>query len=159
MSPVRPSETIHSGDRHRSSTAAGTSSLFNEANELLVQIEDNELVFSTAPWDVELVGQTLTIRSGAGDIFVRMRFEPPSGLILDRAKIFRNGLGLEVTPDEIALANNGTLSGGYAENQIIGLAVGDPPQVEAAFTMRNPPRSPFAEHPQREDRVLRLHAD
>ena len=45
MSPVRPSETIHSGDRHRSSTAAGTSSgLDAEAIQLAAELLYVELL-------------------------------------------------------------------------------------------------------------------
>ena len=133
-----------------------TVQLFNADNELLVQILDNELVLSTAPWDIELEGQTLTVRAGPGDIFVRLTFEPPSRLLIDRAQIFRNGIGIDVTPDKVALRNGVALSGNRAENRVLGVALGDRPAA-AAFAMPST-RDSFAKHPEVEQRVVSFQA-
>lgn len=134
-----------------------TVQLFDQDNNLLVQIADNELVFSTAPWDVELEARTLTVRAGLGDILVRMTFAPPSGVMLDRAKIFRNGIGIEVKPESVTLPNSDIhMSGNYAQDCILGVAVGEYPPLGAAFSLDGEPRNPFRQHPSVEKRVLRL---
>ena len=130
--------------------------LFDDRNELLVQIIDNQLVFSAAPWDVEFQGRRLTVRGGPGDIFVRMTFEPPARVVIDRAHIWRNGIELEISPEKLFLTQNrNTISGCTATNCILGIAVGDPPPLGGAIVIGSA-RAPFPAQPATEPAVRRL---
>jgi hypothetical protein len=108
-----------------------TVQLFNAENELVVQVIDNELVFSAEQWDVEFKGQTLTIRHALRDVFVDMRFEPPARLVIGRGHIWRNGVEVEIQPSKL-LASTNSFAGGVAERCQIGIAIGDCPEGMAA---------------------------
>jgi hypothetical protein len=94
--------------------------LFDAINELLVQIVDNELIYSVDPWDVEFQGLTLTVRAGQGDIFVRMTFDPPSRVQIDRGHIWRNGVEMTLWPDRMLVASGITLAGNHGTNSVLG---------------------------------------
>jgi hypothetical protein len=105
-----------------------TVQLFNDQNELLVQILDNQLVYSAAPWDVEFVARQLTVRGGPGDIFVRMTFDPPTHVVIDRGRIWRNGVELDIAPEHLMVVNNqNTMSSCSAINCRFGVGIGNLP--------------------------------
>jgi hypothetical protein len=114
-----------------------TVQLFNDQNELVVQIVDNQLVYSAAPWDVEFVGRQLTVRGGPGDIFVRMTFDPPARVEIDRGHIWRNGIELDITPEHLMLVNNhNSMSRCSTVNCRFGVAIGNiPPGLFGAIAM------------------------
>jgi len=111
-----------------------TVQLFNDQNELLVQILDNQLVYSAAPWDVEFVGRQLTVRGGPGDIFVRMSFDPPAHVVIDRGRIWRNGVELDIAPEHLMVVNNhNSMSGCSTINCMFGVGIGNlPPGLSGA---------------------------
>lgn len=130
--------------------------LFNDQNELLVQIVDNQLVFSATPWDVEFQGRRLTVRGGPGDIFVRMTFEPPARVVIDRAHIWRNGIEIDVSPERLFLVpNQHTITGSTVTNCVLGIAIGDCPSLGGAIYMGSM-RAPFPPQPATERRVLKV---
>jgi hypothetical protein len=122
-----------------------TVQLFNEQNDMLVQIVDNELVFSVEPWDVEFKGRQLTVRGGPRDIFVRMRFDPAdSQITIDRGHIWRNGIELEIRPDRVVLLpNQNVVSNSTAVNCLAGLSTGDIPDGVGGFAYIGTMRRPF----------------
>lgn len=134
-----------------------TAQLFDSANRLLAQIIDNQLVYATTAWDVEFVGKTLTIRGGPGDIFVRMRFEAPTTVVVERGHLWRNGIELDITPDRLLLANNNsTIMGCEAINCMVGISIGDcPPGIGSAILFGSR-RNNFTQHPTVERRVLTI---
>jgi HNH endonuclease len=132
-----------------------TVQLFNAENELLVQILDNELVLSVESWDVGFVGRTLTVRAGPGDIFVRMTFDPPAGVVIDGGRFWRNGIKINVEQGELQVGGRTTISGGGAAGMPIGIAFGQSPAIP--FGMRGPAtRSEFTTDPETEQRVMAL---
>jgi hypothetical protein len=133
-----------------------TVQLIDSTNRLLVQIIDSELVYSILPWDVEFEAQTLTVRSGPGDIFVRIRFEPPDGVSINRAHIFRNGIEVDVTPDRImVLPNQNSIAGSTVVNAVGGLCLGDHPPL-GGFMSMGVNRIAFTTDAATEARVLRI---
>ena len=46
------------GDKH----LLLTMNIFDESNKPILQIDENQLVYSTSPWDIEFVGRNLIIR-------------------------------------------------------------------------------------------------
>jgi hypothetical protein len=112
-----------------------TVQLFDEQNDMLLQIVDNELVFSVAPWDVEFSGRELTVRAGRRQIFVRIAFDPSDARItIDRGHIWRNGYEFEIHPDRVVFhPGNGTLSENTATNSLAGVIAGDTPEGVGGF--------------------------
>ncbi len=135
-----------------------TVQLFDEHNEMLVQIVDNELVFSVEPWDVEFKGRDLTVRGGPRDIFVHMHFAPADARItIDRGHIWRNGIEIAIHPDRVVLLpNNNVISGGTAVNCLGGLSTGDVPDGVGGFAYVGTARRPFAADNSTEPSVRKL---
>jgi hypothetical protein len=98
---------------------------FDEANELQLWIEDNDLVFRTDAWDVEYVGQTLTVRNGRREIAWRLRFSPPDALEIESGTFFCNGERVTITGDAIDISGQVRLSNLSIRLCNIGLAVGE----------------------------------
>jgi 5-methylcytosine-specific restriction endonuclease McrA len=135
-----------------------TAQLFGSDNALLVQIVDNELVYSVSQWDVELVGKVLTVRAGPGDIFVQLTFEPPSCIAINRGKLWRNGLALEISP--LGLTNVSGSNGLHnltLDGAPIAIAVGNPPEgCVVGVYLASDTRAEYPSKPDSEARVRRI---
>jgi hypothetical protein len=133
-----------------------TVQLFDEDNELLVQVVDNELVFSTEEWDVEFEGRKLTVRSAPRNVFVGTTFEPPSRIVIDHGRIWRNGIEVTIQPTYVLLGEGNKMSGGRMVNCNFGLATGDLPAGSGGGAIyMGSPRSDFP-IASTEDRVMRI---
>lgn len=99
--------------------------LFNEANELVLRIADNELVYSVSPWDVRLIGRRLEIREDLGQFLIEIEFEVPNVVRVLRGRFLRNGVEVLVAPDYALVTNNRTLiSSNTMLNCGAGLVIG-----------------------------------
>jgi trigger factor len=135
-----------------------TVQLFDEDTEMLVQILDNELVYSVEPWDVEFQGLELTVRAQARKIFVRMRFEPPSRVDISRGHIWRNGVEMEIWPDKFVILPGMTFISNQATNCALGIAVGDHPAIGGMCSLGSPMRAEYTKYASSEERVVRIAA-
>lgn len=116
--------------------------IFDEFNVPVLQIKNNQLVYSTEPWDIQLVATTLTLREKAGKILIEFVFTPPSKVQVVRGRFLRNGVEVLVRPDNILITNNrGFISGCSAHNCHGGLIIGHMENPIGGFmTMRGVPR-------------------
>jgi hypothetical protein len=104
--------------------------LFNDANEPVLQVVNNELKYSVGNWDVDFVGSTLTIREGLGQIFLEVDFLPPGHVLVPRGRLQYNGIEMEIRPDSLLVMNNSTLiSGSQAYGDATLLDLGDNPDA------------------------------
>lgn len=62
---------------------------FDEENNVTAQIVENELIYSTSPWDIELIGTTLTIREQRGKILLRIEFNPPNKIVISSGRLIK----------------------------------------------------------------------
>ena len=101
---------------------------FRDASgEVIFRVTDSELVYSVGVWDVEWVGQTLTIREGLGRISLELEFAPPSMVSINRGSLHFNGIEIEVGPDFVFCLNNQSFIIGCAVHDTgYGFALGDP---------------------------------
>jgi hypothetical protein len=84
--------------------------LFDDQNWPILQIVDNELVYSTQIWDITFIGTCLTIRSARGKILLVLRIEANEALVtIERAELRYDGY--EVRIDEEGLTLPGSLNG------------------------------------------------
>lgn len=83
--------------------------LFDENNNLILRIVNNQLAYSVSPWDIRLVGRNLVIRDAPRKILVDIAFDPPNRIIISRGRFLCNGVEVLITPDYILVVNNATM--------------------------------------------------
>jgi hypothetical protein len=89
--------------------------MFDKNDDLMLLITDNELIYSTIPWDIEFVGHNLIIREAQGNILVDILFELPSRIKIQRGHFLHNGIEIKIKRDSLQILNNhNTLSGNHA---------------------------------------------
>ena len=98
---------------------------FNEFNVPVLHIKNNQLFYSMSPWDVQLVGTTLTLRETHRRILLEIEFAPPNKVIVTRGRFLRNGIEVLVRPENVLITNNRAyISGCHAHNCYGGLILG-----------------------------------
>jgi len=105
-------------------------SVFDENNRLVILVNENELIFSIDPWDIQLVGKTLTVREAHKEILIELEFHPPGRVVVKRGRFLLNGVEILVRPKNILITNNATVLHGASMKDITGgLVVGEPRPV------------------------------
>jgi len=111
---------------------------FDEFNSPVLHIKNNQLFYSTSPWDIQLVSTTLTIREAHRKILLELEFSPPNKVIVTRGRFLRNGIEVLVRPENILITNNATyISGCHAHNCYGGLILGHHEQQMSGFMAIN----------------------
>ncbi|EHY0936164.1 hypothetical protein NMS55_003549 [Vibrio cholerae] len=99
--------------------------IFDEFNAPVLHIKNNQLYYSTSPWDIQLVGTKLTVREAQRKILLEIDFYPPNRVVIERGRFLRNGVEVLVRPSNLLVTNNSTLlSGNHAHNCYGGLIIG-----------------------------------
>ncbi|PGN13198.1 cell division protein [Bacillus cereus] len=102
--------------------------LFDENNEVILLIKENQLVYGIESWDIQMVGRTLTIRERARKILVNITFETPNKVIVDKARILYNGAEILIKQDEMLVGNTMCyMKNNTFKNIPIGVCIGDTP--------------------------------
>jgi trigger factor len=116
--------------------------LFDEANQLVLRIADNELTYATHPWDLEMVGRRLIIRSALAQVFIDIRFEPPNLVYFDRGRLLFNGVEIIIRPEFFFLVNTSSLfQGNSCVGSVVAFNIGsDPRNLSCAFRFPGIPR-------------------
>ncbi|WP_205598534.1 hypothetical protein [Halomonas sp. NO4] len=108
--------------------------IFDEFNAPVLHIKNNQLFYSVAPWDIQLVGTTLTVREAHRKILIEIDFHPPGKVVINRGRFLRNGVEILVRPRNILITNNATfLSECHAHNCYGGLIIGHHQQPIGGF--------------------------
>ena len=66
----------------------------------LLSVKENTWRASSARWDIQSVGNRLTIRNGAKNIGLRLRHDPGNSLVFERARLSFAGIKVECSEDE-----------------------------------------------------------
>lgn len=99
--------------------------VFDEFNNPILHIKNNQLFYSTDPWDIQLVGTTLTVREAHRKILIEIEFKPPNKVVINRGRFLRNGVEILVRPTNILITNNAmVLQNSHAHNCSGGLIIG-----------------------------------
>lgn len=99
--------------------------IFNEYNEIVMRIVNNQLLYSSSPWDIQLVGTNLKIREAERKILIEIDFYPPNKIVVNRGRFLRNGVEILVRPRNVLITNNAmVLSRSRAHNCPSGLIIG-----------------------------------
>jgi trigger factor len=100
---------------------------FDQYNVPIIQIKENELIYDTKVWDIEWVGQILTIREAKKEILIQIIFQPPTGIAISKGRILRNGIELLIDDDYVFVMNNRSFFGSInTTNHAVGFAIGQP---------------------------------
>lgn len=119
-------------------------SVYDELNQLVLRIEDNELVLVVgAAWDFEFAASRLIIRNAPRAIRIDVAFEPPARVIVHRGCFMRNGLCVVVEPDGFSVPNVGAYFRNCGMNGVsAGIILGMEDQgLAAAWQHEVPPRA------------------
>ena len=99
--------------------------LFDEFNQPVLHIKNNQLFYSVIPWDIQLVGTTLTVREAHKKVLIEINFSPPNKVTITRGRFMRNGVEILVRPDNILITNNAlVISRCRSLNTLGGLILG-----------------------------------
>ena len=104
----------------------------------MLTIIKNEWRASVSKWDINTVGNRVTIRNGARNIGLRFRNDPGEGIVFERARIGFAGLRLDVGENgSLKFGMVGTsefqeFSGMRATNCNTGFGIDLPPELHAA---------------------------
>ena len=116
--------------------------LNNRANNLVLEIVRNELSYSVSPWDISLIGNTLTIRERLNDVFIRMRINLPNEIVIDSAHIYFNGIELNIKPKRIMVTgDDSNFQKNIVEEAPFGISIGGNSPI-GALTLGEIPRFP-----------------
>lgn len=118
---------------------------FDEFNKPIIRIIENELVYDTRQWDVEWVGQTLTIRQEKRKILLQLVFQPPTGITISKGRILRNGIELLVDNNYIFNTNQANIFDSVTTlNCPVGFSIGYPsPNCGVAISINDISRYQF----------------
>ena len=117
--------------------------VFNDPmNRLTLAVEDNELVYSVDPWDIEFVGRRLTLRIAERRVLADIVFGPPSRIAIERGHFLRNGVQAVVTRDGLTIENVGSpISNCSFGDCSAGILLGGcDPTLAAAYIFADIPR-------------------
>jgi trigger factor len=95
--------------------------LFDECNECVLRVVNNQLYYSAEPWDIQLTGRNLVIRAAHRKILLDLTFEPPNRVVVNRGRLLRNGVEIIVHPRYGLITNNRFLLSNLA---VVGCSYG-----------------------------------
>lgn len=99
--------------------------LFDETNSPVLQILNNQLIYSVSPWDIRLVGRNLVIRDAPRKVLIDITFDVPNRIIINRGRFLLNGVEILITPEYFLVVNNTTMmSQCRMENCLGGIIIG-----------------------------------
>jgi hypothetical protein len=103
--------------------------LYDAQNNLLLQVVDGELVYRVDIWDIEFVGNVLTVRQKERDILLKIKLDPNKNLVeIDRGTLYYNEIEIEVWPDTLTVLNTENTFSGFSVEAPIGLIIGKIPK-------------------------------
>jgi trigger factor len=117
--------------------------IFDEFNQLVLQIVNNQLIQSRSPWDIQLVGKNLIIREAERKILIDIKFDTPNKITLNRGRFLFNGVEILINKEYSVITNNNTmLSGNTFENCPCGIIIGKKISLGAGIYIENLARYP-----------------
>ena len=94
--------------------------LFDENNEQILRICNNQLWYATNPWDIDLKGKSLIIREASHSILIDITFNVPNQIVINRGRFLLNGVEILVRPQYVLLTNQKMLWKGCEAHGVPG---------------------------------------
>ena len=112
--------------------------LFDEMNNPVLVVSNNQLIYSMSPWDIRLVGKNLVIRDAPRKVLVDIAFDPPGRIIINRGRFLFNGVQILVAPESLLLVNNAAVLAGCSMKNCRGGLIIGAPDIEGGAVFRLP---------------------
>jgi hypothetical protein len=93
---------------------------FDTTGTPILHIVENEWRSSSGNWDVEIIGNRISVRKALGDLALVLRSEPPGRLIVERMNMLHRGIRMvcrEGSAFEIVSPDGSTIRGGALEGE------------------------------------------
>lgn len=118
-----------------------TLNLFDNFNNFILRIINNQLVYSVSPWDIKFVGRNLIVREATRNIFIDITFEVPNKIIINRGRILLNGVEVLIQREFVHIINGVKANSMRVENFQAGLVLGrNQKQLNGAVNLPEIPR-------------------
>lgn len=115
--------------------------IFNENNEVVLRIVNNQLYYAAMPWDIEFKGTRLVLREKLGKYLISIKFEPPNKVTFEKGRFLCNGVEVLLYKDSILITNNNiAIRGSHASNTHCGLIIGRCEYNSGFFKIEGVPR-------------------
>lgn len=99
----------------------------DERGNTILLVENSELILSVGFWDIEWIGQKLTLRESERSVLLELVLSPPGMVSIDRGFLQYNGVEIEIGDDFIFCLNNQSfLHDCEVKNFGYGFVLGEP---------------------------------
>jgi len=82
-----------------------SAAFYDHVGKVTARVDRNRLLMSQDAWDVDIEGSRVTVRHGPGDIVLRLIFFPRQGIRIDRLRLSREEVTVEVSDDVVRVGN------------------------------------------------------
>lgn len=104
---------------------------YDDANQLVLQVVDSEMIHMVDFWDFEFVGSTLTVRPRNKEILLQVQFLPEANTVnVQRGTLQFNRVDIDIWPDVVAILNAKLMISGLAFESQVGWVIGTNPNRE-----------------------------
>ncbi|MCE4957725.1 HNH endonuclease signature motif containing protein [Macrococcoides caseolyticum] len=101
--------------------------LLDKFNIPILLIIDNQLTYSVDVWDIQFVGNKLTLREAHRKILFEIEFYPPNKVSIVKGNILFNGVKIDINPGIVITGNTHISINGVFEQNKIGYNIGHNP--------------------------------
>lgn len=100
--------------------------IHDKFNNIIFRIVNNQLIFKTELFDVQLIGKTLTIREEHRSILIVIKFETPNTIIISKGKFLINGVEIIINDSKVLVNNDKVfnISNVTVESEV-GISIGE----------------------------------
>lgn len=102
---------------------------FDWFNNGIALIEDNELKFAAAPWDITWIGRRIRVDLVSGWTLLELELEPPNAVSIHKGRFLSNGVWIEIDHGVVRIANYEVWAAGNTmRGPAAGIVIGDMPE-------------------------------
>jgi hypothetical protein len=109
--------------------------LRDEFNLPVAVADRGEIIFSTDAWDIDRVGNRVTIRSAPRQVFVAILFDPKGVVTIERGRLLSNGVVIDVKPASATVGDVMIDVGANLMFGVVGIKVGWSPRFPGGLAI------------------------
>tara|TARA_R110000737_G_scaffold20948_2_gene39338 strand:+ start:78 stop:863 length:786 start_codon:yes stop_codon:yes gene_type:complete len=109
--------------------------LFDEFNNIILHIKNNQLIYKTDLFDIQFISKTITIREKLRKIFIVIKFETPNTIIISKGKFLINGVEIIIDNDKILVNNSKSSFSNFTIDSQVGISIGNN-SIPSLFNMK-----------------------
>jgi len=101
-----------------------SASFFSKDGRPSLFVRRNEWQVLSGTWDVEVVGPSVTVRTGRGEIALGLRFVPGEGLVVERLEMFCAGFSIDGNADTLRIETPQGIKLNFKDCSVDGATIG-----------------------------------